>query len=142
MPDTLDRPDSIGTRADVSPAFVCSWTDGGRDAAWVHLAGELDIATAPQLEWTLGLDELQARLVVLDLRELVFIDSSGVHAIVKASRSARQAGRRLVLFRGPPSVDRLFALSGSSDDLEIGDLDPGDPPVQVLPQLAQEDLGS
>jgi hypothetical protein len=43
VPDTLVRPDSIGTRVDVlSPDFVCSWTDGGRHAAWVHVAGDLD----------------------------------------------------------------------------------------------------
>ena len=142
MPDLLARPDSSGTRVDVlSPAFVCSWTHGGRNAAWVHVAGELDIATVPQLERTLDKEELQARLVVLDLRELAFIDGFGVHAIVKASRGAREASRRLVLLRGPPNVDRLFTLTGSSSELEIGDLDPADPPARVL-QLAQEDLAS
>jgi hypothetical protein len=58
------------------------------------------------------------------------------------SSGARQAGRRLVLLRGAPSVDRLFTQTRSSGDLEIGDLDPGDPPVQVLAQLAQEGLAS
>jgi len=145
MPDTLVRTDSAGGRARVlSPALVCSWTDGRRDAAWVHLAGELDIATVPQLELTLGMDVLQARLVLLDLRELAFIDTSGVQAIVKASRRAREEGRRLVLLRGPPNVDRLFTLTASSGDLEIGDLDPWvfdppQPPVQVPLRLAQED---
>ena len=43
---------------------------------------------------------MQAQLVVLDLRELAFMDSSGVHAIVNASIRARQVGRRLVLLRG------------------------------------------
>jgi anti-sigma B factor antagonist len=141
MPDALTRPDSNASRADaLSPAFVCSWTEGGRDAAWVRIAGELDLATAPELERTLEKPPVQARLVVLDLRELSFIDSSGVHAIVNASSRARQAGRRLVVLRGPPQVDRLFALTGSSGELEISDLEPEEPPIQVLLRLAEDEL--
>jgi anti-sigma B factor antagonist len=143
MPDVLVRPDSIAGHADVlPPAFDCSWTGGGQDAACVHLAGELDIATMPQLEQTLRDSQLGARLVVLDLRGLAFMDNSGVHAIIDASIRARQLGRQMVVLRGPPNVDRVLTLSGSVDDVEIYDVDPGEPPVQVLLQLADEDLAS
>ena len=102
MPDALVLPDSIAGRADfLPPSFACSWTDGGPDAAWVHVAGELDIATTPQLERTLREAQLQARLVVLDLRELAFIDSSGVHAIVNAGIRARQPAAGCSRLRGP-----------------------------------------
>jgi hypothetical protein len=47
-----------------------------------------------------------------------------VHAIVNASLRARQVGHRLVLLRGGLDVDRVFTLTGSSDDVEIVDLDP------------------
>jgi anti-anti-sigma factor len=104
----------------------------------VHVAGELDLATAPQLERTLRSTELQARLVVLDLRDLRFIDCCGVRTVVDASDRARRAGRRLVLLRGPPSIDRVLTLTGCSDQLQIGDLDPGEPPIQVLLQLAED----
>jgi anti-sigma B factor antagonist len=118
-------------RADsLPPPFACSCTNGGLDAARVYVGGELDIATTPQLERTLS--QSQARLVVLDLRELAFIDSCGVHAIVNASVRARQAGRRLVLVRVPANVDRMFTLTGSSDQVEIGDVDPVAPPVHAL----------
>src|ERR1700737_1083380 len=141
MPDALVLPNSIASCADtLPPAFVCSWTDGGLDGPWVRAAGELDIATVPHLERTLREPQLQARLVVLDLRELTFMDSFGVHAIVNAGTRARQAGSRLVLLRGPPNVDRVFTLTGCSDEFEIGDLDPEAPPVQVLLQLAEADL--
>jgi anti-anti-sigma factor len=143
MPETLVLSDSIAGRADArSPAFVCSWTDGGLDAAWVHVDGALDFATLPELVRTLRLPQLQARLVVLDLRELRFISSSGVHAIVNASIRARQAGRRLVLLRGPANVDRMFTVTGSSDVVEIGDVDPVEIPAQPLLALAVEDLDS
>jgi anti-sigma B factor antagonist len=122
MSHALVLPDSIGGCADaLPPAFVCSWTGGGMDAGWVHVAGELDIATAPQLERTLREAQLQAHLVVLDLRELAFIDSCGVHTIVDASIRARQAGHQLLLVHGPPEVDRVFTLTGCSDEVVIGD---------------------
>lgn len=107
---------------EMPPAFVCSRTNGDRDAAWVHVTGDLDLAAAPELELTLREPALQARLVVLDLRDLGFMDSSGVKAIVDATIHARRDGRRLFLLRGPPNVDRVFALTGSSDKVEIGDL--------------------
>jgi anti-anti-sigma factor len=141
MPDVLVLPDSFAGRADGPPAFVCSWSDCGLDAAWVHVAGELDIATTPQLERTLEQAQLRARLVVLDLRGLVFMAGTGVHAIVGASIKARQVARRLVVLRGPPNVDRIFTLSGSID-VEIHDLDPLESPVQVLLRLAGEELAS
>jgi anti-anti-sigma factor len=139
MPDVLVPPDSIAGRVDfLPPAFECSRTGGGQDAAWVHLAGELDIATTPQLEQTLRDSQLGARLVVLDLRGLAYMDSSGVHASIRA----RELGRQMVVLRGPPNVDRSLTLSGSIDDVEIHDLDRGEPPVQVLLQLVDEDLAS
>ena len=125
MPRPLVTPDSIAGRANaLPPPFACFWTSGGLNAAWVQVAGELDIETSPQLEQTLR--EPSSQLVVLDLRELAFMDSSGVHTIVNASARARQLGRRLVLLRGPPRVDRVFALTGSSADVENGYVDPGE----------------
>jgi anti-sigma B factor antagonist len=125
MPNALVLPASLESPP---PPFVCSWTNGGLDAGWVHVGGELDIATAPQLERTLREPQLQSHLVVLELSELEFIDSAGVHAIVNASIRARKAGHRLVLVHGSPNVNRMFALFGISDEVEIGDVDPqGEP---------------
>jgi anti-anti-sigma factor len=106
----------------------------------VRLAGELDIATTPQLEQALREPQLQARLVVLDLRELAFMDSSGVHAIIDASIRARQVGHRLLLLRGSPGADRVFTLTGSGDDVVNGDIRPVEPSVQALMPLVEEEL--
>lgn len=81
--------------------------------------------------------QVRASLVVLDLRELASMDSSGVHAIVNASTRAQQLGVRLVLQRGPPHVDRMFALTRSSGDIEICDLHPVKPPTQACRQLPE-----
>jgi anti-anti-sigma factor len=112
------------------PPFTCSCTNGGVDTAWVHVRGELDIATTPQLERTL--DASQARLVVLDLRELAFLDSSGMHAIIDAGIRARRVGHRLVLVRVPAHVDRMLALTGAFDQVEIGDIGAVAPPAHAL----------
>ena len=132
MPRRTVSPDSIARRAHaLAPPFDCSWTDGGLNAAWVHLAGELDIDTTPRLEWMLRGPHSQARLVVLDMRDLAFMDSTGVHAIVNAGARVRQLGHRLVILRGPPEVDRVFALTGNAAYVEDGDLAPVDPSVQT-----------
>ena len=129
MPHT----DQILARADTRPAaFACTATHGGLDAAWVHVVGELDIATAPELARTLHESQQLAHLTVLDLRELAFMDSAGVHTIVNASLRARKDGRRLVLVRGRPEIYRLFTLTGSTAQVDIGDPDPVQPPVPAL----------
>jgi anti-anti-sigma factor len=129
MPHT----DQILARAGAQPpAFACTATHGGLDAAWVHVVGELDIATAPELARTLHESQQLAHLTVLDLRELTFMDSAGAHTIVNASLRARKAGRRLVLVRGRPDIYRMFTLTGSTAQVDIADPDPVPPPVEAL----------
>ena len=84
----------------------------GKDAAWVRATGELDLATAPELERVLDDAQTRARLVVLDLHELEFMDTSGVHVVVAASTYARLAGRRLLVLRGPRRIRDIFDLTG------------------------------
>jgi anti-anti-sigma factor len=136
VPRKLFLADQVVPRADATPpVFECWWGNSGPDAAWVHLTGELDVATTPRLESALREPRLQARLVVLDLRELAFIDSSGVHAIVDASIRARRAGHRMLLLRGRPGVDRVFTLTGSSPDVVDGDIRAVEPSVRALTRL-------
>jgi anti-anti-sigma factor len=102
VPDPLLSLDAITRGVDlVPPASVRSSTDGRGDATWVRIVGRLDLAAVPQLVRTLRQAQLKARLVVLDLRELQLMDSSGVHVIVNASIRARRLGGRLVLLRVP-----------------------------------------
>lgn len=120
---------TTGRAADVRP-LVCSGTRGAADVGWVRIAGPLDNATAPRLNRTLRERRLRGGLVVLDLRELTFLDWSGVHAVVDASIRARRAGRRVVLMHGAPHVKRMFAQAGSSEHVEIADLHLVEPSVR------------
>lgn len=111
------------------PAFTCTRNAGRFGSVSVHPSGELDLATAPLLDKTLREAQFDARVVVLDLRKLDFMDSAGVHVIVDAAERARREGRRLVVLRGPARVDRVFMLTGTADVVEISDHDPRQPPT-------------
>ena len=62
-------------------------------------------------------------LVVLDMRELTFLDTAGVHIIVDASIQARRAGQGLIVARGPNQVDAVFTSTGTAEQVELFDLD-------------------
>jgi len=90
----------------------------------LSVAGELDLATTPQLERTLRRAQVDSPLVVLDLRELEFTSWCGVRSILAASLCARKAGGRLVVVSGPTEFDRLVAVVGLELDLEVLDRPP------------------
>ncbi len=105
---------------------MCSWQIGSWDAAWVQVTGELDLATSPQFRQRLVEAQRAVRLVVLDLRELCFIDSSGVHVILDAARDFRRYGGRLLIVRGPAPVDRVLTLTEVGKQVVIFDLAPAE----------------
>jgi anti-sigma B factor antagonist len=83
--------------------------------------GELDLSGAAVLE-----DELERlasdpelSTVVLDLRQLEFMDSSGLRLVVLADMRAREAGRRFVLVKGAETVHRVFEITRMSERLEF-----------------------
>jgi anti-sigma B factor antagonist len=122
--------------------FLCQLSDGGSGVACIYLAAELDIASAPRLERVLRQAERQARLVVLDLRDLTFMDSFGLRLIVASNHRAHRTGRRLVLLRGPSQVQRLLTVTGAGEGLEIAELSDIEPAAQSLLQLARADDGA
>jgi anti-anti-sigma factor len=88
----------------------------------VALVGELDIASAPQFEDSLEKVEASAPAVlVLDLRKVEFIDSTGLRAVIAADERARSGGRRLVIVRGTAAVERVFSVTQLDQRLEIVD---------------------
>ena len=96
------------------------------DAVVLVLSGELDVASAPRLEQELASAASgDARLIVLDLRGLEFMDSTGLRAVLTAYDAARDEGRGFGLVRGPQQVQRLLSLTRVADRLVIVD-DPGE----------------
>ena len=93
--------------------------------ARIALIGELDLASERRFEEELDRVERArpARLVV-DLRGLSFMDSTGLRIIASADARARQDGRRLTVIQGPPAVRRVFEITRLDERLEIVDEDP------------------
>jgi anti-anti-sigma factor len=92
----------------------------------VILAGELDIATHGDADVVLrDVQDAGSPLVVLDLRELKFMDSTGLRLLVQADSRARESGQRLAIVRGPEAVHRVLEITGLDAKLDLID-DPAD----------------
>jgi anti-anti-sigma factor len=88
----------------------------------LSLTGELDVAGAARVEQELERIERDApATLVLDLRELVFMDSTGLRVIVAADERAREQARRLVVVRGSDTVQRIIEMTRLNERLEIVD---------------------
>jgi anti-sigma B factor antagonist len=88
-------------------------TERRGDASVVVPTGELDLATAPTLE--VALTEAfanDAPRIVLDLRELAFIDSSGLRTLLTARRRAEEAGCQFSLVAGHAALERTLEIAG------------------------------
>ena len=81
------------------------------------LEGELDLAGAATLERELA--EHDEGPVVVDLRELAFMDSSGLRALVVAARRLQEASRRFALVPGAAHVMRVFDITRMRERLEF-----------------------
>lgn len=121
--------------------FTCVRTDGFFGSSCVQMTGELDLAGSPTVDAMVRQAQLDARLVMLDLRELTFMDCAGLHVIVDAAIRARREAERLVVARGKPQVDMVFQLVGSSRWLEMIDLEATEPAVEALQRLARQSSG-
>ena len=94
-------------------------TDEGPDAVRVSLEGELDLSNVLCVEEELLKVEKRKPALVLDLRRLRFIDSTGLRVIVSAHQRAARQGRRLRIVQGGDAVRRLFRLSGLERRLDF-----------------------
>jgi anti-anti-sigma factor len=99
----------------VEPYFEVGVLDGG--VRGLRLVGELDIGSVPVLLEAFSAGEGQA---VLDVSELSFIDSSGIHALVDLA--AQEDGNGPLILRGAlPQIIRAFEIMklGQNANLEI-----------------------
>jgi anti-anti-sigma factor len=90
------------------------------DVVEVVLDGELDIATLARA--TKRVEEAERdrpRLLVVDLSELAFVDSSGVRLVLLAQQRARAEGRRVAVRLGTGPALRVFQALGLVDKLDV-----------------------
>jgi anti-anti-sigma factor len=100
-------------------------TEHDHGAPRLIVSGELDLASAEALEASLKqLEASEPDVLVLDLRELEFMDSTGLRTVIAADARARDRGARLVVVRAPDEVDRVFRLTRMDQHLELVDEPP------------------
>jgi anti-anti-sigma factor len=98
-----------------------------REVLWIKLAGELDIVSASVLGERVrelraaGFDQL-----IIDLRDLLFVDVVGVRQLLSLARDAQEVGWKLWLIDGKDQVHRLFVLTDMLQQL------PFESPVSAL----------
>jgi anti-sigma B factor antagonist len=89
-------------------------------AVVIAVRGELDLSSSPSLRDELArAHEAGAELVIVDLRELAFMDSTGLSVVVKAHQHAVDNGRRFAVVRGGKQVERLLSLTGVDERLTV-----------------------
>jgi anti-sigma B factor antagonist len=97
--------------------FRCE-VEPDRIAVRVRPVGELDLATVPIVEaqlgelWSVGFTHL-----VLDLRDVGFLDSAGVRLLVSWHAHGSDDGIVFGVIPGPPPVQRVLEVSGVADHL-------------------------
>jgi anti-sigma B factor antagonist len=90
------------------------------DTIQVSVQGSLDVARAYEFDEAMRRIERDAPgRVLLDLRGLEFLDTTGLSRLVALRRRCRRTGRRLVLVRGSQAVQRLFAVTAMDEHFEL-----------------------
>jgi stage II sporulation protein AA (anti-sigma F factor antagonist) len=116
-----------------APEVLAIQARASRRTALVALRGELDIATVPRVAEALDALDPAAdgiRHVVLDLRDLTFIDLFGLRELLRNDDYARSNRHNFAVVRGNPAIDRLLEITGAAQQLVLVD-DPADlvPPL-------------
>jgi anti-sigma B factor antagonist len=94
----------------------------GEQAVVIGVSGELDLATSPELERELQRSTASAAaLLIIDLRKLEFMDSTGLSVLVRAHQKTTQSGKQFAVVKGPQQVQRLLSLTGVAERLTVVD---------------------
>jgi anti-sigma B factor antagonist len=88
------------------------------DRVVLELDGELDMVNTPLLQDACaGADVAGSAMLVLDLRRLSFIDSTGLKAIFSARNDSRRRGQKFAVTPGSRQVERLLSVTRLGEHL-------------------------
>jgi anti-sigma B factor antagonist len=125
---SLEQPRSRDAERREGPGRALSMPDlrvevrSGPEEATVAAFGEIDLASADQLQRPIvELLDSGSACVVVDLRGVSFIDSTGIHVLVAAQRRAQASGARLPVMLGGRATRRVLELTGLMGHFEIRD---------------------
>lgn len=87
-----------------------------RGVVCVALSGEFDLSSAYRVDAKLrGIERTRPDTLIVDLRDLVFMDSAGLSRLLAAHRRARRGGWRFGLIRGPEVVERMLRMAATQE---------------------------
>ncbi|MBV9605152.1 MAG: STAS domain-containing protein [Solirubrobacterales bacterium] len=89
------------------------------DAAVVVARGDIDLSTLTQASAALDEARLGAGSLIVDLREVGFMDTSGLRLVIEEQRRAAEGGYRFAVIRGAARVQRLFEIAGLAGDHDL-----------------------
>jgi anti-sigma B factor antagonist len=102
-------------------AFRCETSRDG-NASWVRPIGELDLDTAPLLDQQLAAARSDGvRRLVLDMRGLTFMDSTGLRLVIRWDTEAGEQDFEFAIVPGPEVVHRVFRLTGMDEHLPVAE---------------------
>lgn len=97
-------------------------TETEGNSVLVTIRGDLDIQVAEHVADELSrVESTNPDVLVLDLRRLSFMDSSGMAIVAAARARAQAAGRRFAIVAPPAGVMRAFEVSGLAELVTIAD---------------------
>jgi anti-anti-sigma factor len=102
-------------------------TDRRDDMLVVVPDGEIDLATVDLVREAVDREFVAGEDLVLDLRQVGFMDTSGLRYVLELHERASRDGFAFRLVRGPGAVQRVFEVSGLEPRLPFVD-DPGQEP--------------
>ena len=103
---------AVGSDRADPPTFSIDVTEGDGGATTISVAGELDLATVDEFSRAVR-SGLATGAVVIDLRKVTFMDSSGVRALNTALHAAADSDRELRVSESMhPSVVQVLEMTG------------------------------
>lgn len=92
----------------------------------MHLAGEFDLASEAGFKEQLERARADASLVVLNLDQLEFMDSTGLRCVLFATTRLEEQSPRVVITRPQGQIAKLFERSGLFDQIEFAEAAAGE----------------
>ena len=85
----------------------------------VAVHGEVDLHTAPKVQYAIERGSEGVDAVVVDMGSIVFMDSTALSTLMRARESLEKKGPALRLTAPSKAVERIFAVTGFGDYFDI-----------------------
>ena len=97
----------------------------------LELSGELDIATSPSVleELTVALSSRAPTIVIFDLKDVTFMDSSAIKCLLYAQYQTRARDGNVIVCNARPQIAKLIRILGLDGGIELHEVAPEPPMV-------------